>query len=352
MVRLFTAGGIIVDTVVAADGTLGPQTMGGNAVYSAAGARLWLDGVGIVGRIPANYPRRFLDRLAACGIDISAVRHETAEVREGEWFLYRADGSRADHLHSPMDRPLPAEPGRRLSPDEVARLESRLKSRSSEGATFAAFRRRHPVRLADVPQSWLQAGGAHLAANLVAEQMDMAHALSGRGIAVTLDPGSNALLLRECVADVMKAVAAFLPSEKELRDLAPCAAPTEALRALRKAGPALLLAKLGAQGSLLLEGEGDTVALPSARVVALDPTGAGDAFCGGVLAGLVLTGDPLLAACMGTVSASFAVEAFGPFHIAGTARSAARHRLSAFLDSLDPSLSQRLRAPLSLMDPS
>ena len=46
----------------------------------------------------------------------------------------------------------------------------------------------------------------------------------------------------------------------------------------------------------------------------VDPTGAGDAFCGGFLAGFQKTNDPLLAALHGGVSASLKIEGSGPFY--------------------------------------
>ncbi|NLF52089.1 MAG: carbohydrate kinase, partial [Leptolinea sp.] len=44
-----------------------------------------------------------------------------------------------------------------------------------------------------------------------------------------------------------------------------------------------------------------------------DPTGVGDAFCGGFLAGLRMNYDPFEAALMGSVSASFKIQGNGPF---------------------------------------
>ncbi len=43
----------------------------------------------------------------------------------------------------------------------------------------------------------------------------------------------------------------------------------------------------------------------------MELTGAGDAFCGGFLAGYLLIGDPVEAAMRGVISASFAVEGVG-----------------------------------------
>ena len=82
--------------------------------------------------------------------------------------------------------------------------------------------------------------------------------------------------------------------------------------------------------------------VPALPVVAIDPTGAGDAFCGGFLAGLMRTGDAFAAACFGTVSASFAVEAFGPFHLLGATPGSAAERLSLLLGTLGSELRSHL----------
>ena len=60
----------------------------------------------------------------------------------------------------------------------------------------------------------------------------------------------------------------------------------------------------------------------------VDLTGAGDAFCGGFLAGLHLTGDLASAAAFGTVSASFAVEGEGIGRLMAATRQEAEARLA------------------------
>jgi ribokinase len=343
MVRVFTAGGIIIDNVVAADGSIGRDAMGGNAVYSAAGARLWLDEVGVVGRIPSNYPPNLLRRLSAHGIDISGIVTVDEEVREAEWFLYRTDGSRADHLHAPVDASgLPLH-GDRLSPKECRTLEAHLRALPATWSDFASFRRRNPVRIEDVPVSWSDARGVHLAANQPASQRAMAEALFARGLFVTADPGPNAQAIAEGgLSSFLAAVTAFLPSEKELAVLAPGLDPADGLASLRRQGAGTVVVKLGADGALIGSGNAGAVAVPAFPTAAVDPTGAGDAFCGGFLAGLVLSGDPRAAACLGTVSASFAVEDFGPFHLLGTTRGRAAERLSLLLGTLGSGLRSHL----------
>jgi sugar/nucleoside kinase (ribokinase family) len=80
------------------------------------------------------------------------------------------------------------------------------------------------------------------------------------------------------------------------------------------------LSRLGFDGVLVIKRgpqgvdvalAGDVVRVPAPAVDVLDVTGAGDAFCGGFLAGLLATGDPVAAAAHGVVSASFVVETRG-----------------------------------------
>jgi cytidine kinase len=87
--------------------------------------------------------------------------------------------------------------------------------------------------------------------------------------------------------------------------------------AVRRLGPKFVILKKGEHGAMLFSEEGTFVApaYPSSDVV--DPTGAGDAFAGGVLGHLVQTQAPLTQAVLrramayGTVVGSLIVEGFG-----------------------------------------
>ncbi len=124
-------------------------------------------------------------------------------------------------------------------------------------------------------------------------------------------------------------VDAFLPSELEVSLLlgAGCD-PREAAETFAGWGAPLVVIKRGAAGVLLYERDRNrftTVPAYPARVV--DVTGAGDTFCGGFAVGLQRTGDPLRAALMGIVSASFTIEAYGALHTLGVPRPVAEKRL-------------------------
>jgi sugar/nucleoside kinase (ribokinase family) len=354
MVKLFTAGGVIIDNVVAANGTVHQNAMGGNAVYSAAGARLWLDDVGIVAVVPKNYPKHWLDELGRSGIDVAGISVVDRSVECTEWFFYRSDGSRVDHLYAaPGTYQAFGLIGSRLTRAQAAAFEAHLRSLASSGSVnrndFASFRCDHPVRYTDVPTDFRFARGVHLAPNAPAAQLSMARQLHAPDRQISLDPGSNAAeIAAGPLAELLGLVAAILPSEKELAALVPDVTREEALTRLVQMGAPVALVKLATAGCMFSTRHASGFSsVPVIPIQAQDPTGAGDAFCGGFLAGLVATNDPLCAAVCGTVSASFAVESFGPFHLLGASRTEAVSRFRTLALHVElPRLEEHLQSIL------
>jgi ribokinase len=308
--RLFTAGGATLDCIVAADGTLALSQIGGNAVHSAVGATLMGVRAGIVARVPQGCP---VNRFAGTPLDATGIRIEPVALPDPEWFFHRPDGSRVDRLHASVAE---AEAfgiaGARVAPESAAAWEAHLRSRPAAPG-WAAFRAAHPVLPEHVPPAWWSARGVHVAPGATEAQLALARAARARGLRVTLDPGFTARSLQpDLLEAVLGACDMFLPSEVELQALRPGLPPAAALATLARPGGPVLLAKLGGAGALLLDpAKGSPVHLPALTVNALDPTGAGDAFAGGVLAGLVL-GEPVaIAARRGLVAGACAVERMG-----------------------------------------
>jgi sugar/nucleoside kinase (ribokinase family) len=65
-----------------------------------------------------------------------------------------------------------------------------------------------------------------------------------------------------------------------------------------------------------------------------DLTGAGDAYCGGFLAGYRQTYDPVQAALFGGISASLVVEGSGPFYALDALPGLAQARLEALRETV------------------
>lgn len=144
------------------------------------------------------------------------------------------------------------------------------------------------------------------------------------------DPSHRALLLEAARGDVYFAPSwvhvdvlfgqAFHPAGQDL---------TWLLGRCRELRLSHLVVKRGEMGSVVLDvGRSEWAVVPpvmGAQVV--DPTGAGDAFDGGFAVTLAATGDPVEAACWGSVSASFTIEHRGGTLPAHYSPSAAIERL-------------------------
>lgn len=120
---------------------------------------------------------------------------------------------------------------------------------------------------------------------------------------------------REALADVMRRVDIVTINEAEARQFCGTHNVLRAAREILALGPRAVVIKRAEYGALLLTADRVfwTPAYPLDEV--RDPTGAGDAFAGGLLGHLARAGtldDPTLcrAVLHGTVCASFAVEAF------------------------------------------
>ena len=341
--ELVTVGGLTVDNVISSDGTVALARVGGNGAYSSVGALCWARTVGLVSVAVSTYPKPALETLARNGIALDGVVMHDAALESGNWFIYDSEGNRHERLSSPPGALAEAGfPTDRLSPAQVARWQEMLRQRDvSDELSYSLFRDAHPMSPEQVPESYLGARGVHLAPSRTVVLNAMLPLFNARGMVVTLDAGWQlAELSLPELEPLLAQVDAFLPSEVELRAILPGVAiePALALLAARCRGTAAV--KLGARGALVFDkAAGQPVLVPVLQADAIDPTGAGDSFCGGFLAGLALTGDPVRAACFGAVSASSIVSRFGVDGALPFDRTACRERVAAHAGGMGRPLS-------------
>lgn len=249
---------------------------GGNVLYSALGARVWLESVSILARLGQDYPRERLKQIEARGIGLGL--HEVADATLHDWALYEANGGRQfiNHLNSGTNEAMT------LVPDEIA----------PEHLSGRAY---------------------HIAPVPVRQQVQLVQQLKAGGPLISLDPHELWIVGHEAeFRSLLVEVDVFLPSRVEAQRLYGNDAPAEAARAFAGWGVRLVVIKLGTDGSLVYDHEQDRLThIPAYPAQVQDTTGAGDAYCGGFLAGYLLTGNPVVAAQYGTVSASYVVEAIG-----------------------------------------
>jgi ribokinase len=312
---LVTVGGLTVDNVISADGTVALAQAGGNGAYSAVGALMWRPRVGLVSCAVETYPRETIARLETHGVDLGGVAWSDERLAACNWFIYDAEGRREEGLTSPPEALAEAGfPTDRLSAADIARWRAMLLQRvMPDEISYSDFRVRHPLTAAQVPEGWRHARGVLLAPSQAEVMIAMLDHFGPGGATVIADPGWQlAGRSLDEIAPILTRLDAFLPSEVELRALVPGAGLGDALAELARRCPGAVMVKLGPSGALVWDrAAGAPVAVPARPALALDPTGAGDSFCGGFLAGLVETGDPVMAARFGAISAARIVSHFG-----------------------------------------
>ncbi len=298
VVDIVTTGYLTLDDLVLHDDHVVRDALGGGALYAAVGARVWGLPVGIHACAGGDYPPRHLRSIEEGGIDTSGVT--VGPDRSLRLWLLEEDEARKQQLP-------------KLASATVAEMDAK----------------RGPL-----PAAYRGAAGFHVATSLPATQAAAVRAIREVAPAaiVTLDVWTEAFFDAGLYRDpeFLAGVDAFLPSDKEVEAIWGLADLPSTLRALAAGGPRSVAVKLGGRGCLLFDRARDAFwEMPAVPVRAVDTTGAGDAFCGGFLAGLLVTGDPLEAALRGTVSASFVVEGHGALSAMGREPAEAERRLAA-----------------------
>jgi sugar/nucleoside kinase (ribokinase family) len=330
---IVVGGGLRRDYLITHTGEARTGVLGGNALYAAVGAALWVeDDVLLWARMGANYPRAQLAPLAQHGIDARGLVAAPGDQDHRTFYAYTtADGRRHDtdpaaHF-ARIGQPLP---------DELrGYVHSTPQQADPDGYEPLALR----------PEDWPadlargEATAVHLAPLPLATHRRVVPHLRALGVGpITVDPGerymvpARAALIRE----LLPQVDAFLPSDQEARSLFGAAADLwRAAETLGAWGAPVVVVKHGAAGALVYERKsGRRTHLPAfhapgdGRIV--DVTGAGDSFCGAFCAGLARAGDPLYAARLGIIAASLVIEGYGALYALERGRAEARARLGEY----------------------
>jgi sugar/nucleoside kinase (ribokinase family) len=282
---LVVLGNLLVDDVVFPDGRTRMGEPGGATLYASLAAALWGTRTGLVSLRGSQYPAWALDALHARGVDLDGV-HTIDGNGLRTWLLYEGRRRRVvHHLDGPTHE--------QVSPT-----------------------------LEHVPPAWRAAATFHLAPMPFELQARVVAELRGvTGARISLDPH---LAVRAGTMErwrtVLPEVDLLFVSEDEL--LTGDEDPSSVAGQLAGGRLALVLFKRGARGGVACDlragihsrREPPDIRLlewPGMAVRVVDPTGSGDAFAAGLLAGL-MRGDPLERALRrGVVSASFALEEWG-----------------------------------------
>lgn len=307
--RLVSLGRLTLDDVILPDGTRRPECVGGNSLYGTLAARLWEPSAQLVARVGHDLPERVWDQIRQAGLSPTGLRPRPARTLRNEFYYNPAGGRRSVSL-SAQHESLALSP----TPDDI------------------------PAEYLGAEIFLVKAMDLHAQSELVAWLKANARGRVALDLKETYLEGNEA-----CLTRMISQTDIFMPSEAEAIHLAQGGDWLTIARHFSTLGPRIVAIKLGAQGSFVYDGRHDagiTILPYPARVV--DPTGAGDAYCGGFLAMYLNRPDDLVGcARAGAVSASFAISGFGTEALLAARPEAARRRLIAWY----PGLYDSLRTP-------
>lgn len=280
--RVLVVGNLTIDDVVLPTGETRMAMLGGNSVHAATAVVTAHARAALVARRGQDFPSGALTALGNAGVDVAGLV-DIAGPTVRNWVIYEEDGSRRWLYRTPPERSAQVAPEPEDLPASALRLATVVHVAAMPlghaERIVARVRRIAPetVITLDTHETW---------------EADVA----GR------------------VLDLARSVGLFVPSLEELSELVGVADPADGMAALVQAGVSRAVVKAGSDGAYLLEG-GRISHVPALEVAAVDATGAGDAFCGGLAAGLA-RGMPALAAVgLGAAVAGAAITGSGSLRL-------------------------------------
>lgn len=325
LLRFIVVGKLQTDFILPVSGQPAIGVPGGSLLYSAFGLKLWQSNIGLIGRVGEDYPQEWLEKISQYGFDCRGIRVLPRSVDLRYFAAYpeptvRSFTNPVSHfarLGLPFPKPLlgyvepSQDPASRLTPSDIT------------------------IRITDFPPDYLDATAAHLA------PLDfLSHALlppafrQGHITTITMDPSANMMtpIFWDEIPGLLRGISVFHTSEAKLRSLYQGRSNDlwEMAEGIASHGCEIVVIKRGVQGQYVYDHSHRTRwIIPAYPANVLDPTGAGDAFCGGFLAGYRETYDPLEAALRGNISASIIVEGTSAFYAANTLPALVQMRLES-----------------------
>jgi sugar/nucleoside kinase (ribokinase family) len=271
---LAVVGTLALDDVATPAGAA-QGVLGGSATYFSVAASLFAR-VGLVGVVGRDFPERFRDLLARRDIDLAGL--ETTGGKTFHWSgRYEGDLGGATTLQTDLN-------------------------------VLETFAPRLPDAFKKAPFVFL----ANIAPKI---QLDVLSQLESPRLVVADTMNMWIEKTRDDLAEVMRRVDGLMVNDAEAKALARESNLIAAGRRLLASGPKFVVVKKGEHGAFLFARD-RSFALPSYPLdVVKDPTGAGDAFAGGLMGSLAASGearsaDVVRGMVYGTVTASYAVSTF------------------------------------------
>jgi hypothetical protein len=304
----------------------------GNLLYAASGVKLWEPEPppALVARVGEDYPHVWIERFERQGFDTRGIRILPDSIDLRYFVAYTGLRNRF------TDDPVPHFARLQMTfPKALLGYRNPIPSLDSRTSLLPTS-----LRQTDIPPAYLDARAAHLCPiDYLTHSMLPAVLRQAEVRTITMDPSPAYMnpIFWDNIPALVNGLTAFLPSEEEVRTLFQGRSEDiwEMAEALASHGCEIIVIKRGEGGQYVFDSSGRKRYEVSAYdVKIIDPEGAGDAFCGGFLAGYCKTYDPLEAALYGSIAASMTIEGSDPFYALGALPGLAEARLELLRTSV------------------
>jgi hypothetical protein len=326
------AGQLKRDFALIPNGRALVDVLGGNTIYAASGFGVWETNAhaGLMARVGEDYPREWLNEIRQRGFDIRGIRILPEALDLRSFYAY-------EDIYTRLTEDPAAHFTRLRQPFPKALLNY---SRSANSYDNRSHLNATSLRQSDIPDDYFGASAAHLCPiDYLTHTLLPAVFRQSGFTTVTLDPsiGSMSPSFWDDIPAMVTGLTAFLPNEEEMRALFHGRKTDlwEMIETVASYGCEIVVVKRGELGQYLYDkARKEKWEIPAYPAKVIDPTGAGDAYCGGFLAGYRMTYDPIQAALYGSVSASLTIEGSGAFYALDALPGLAKARLEALKEGV------------------
>ena len=270
-------GGIIIDDLVHEDGTTSMGVLGGGGLYAALGSRIWSEDVCMVARVGRDFN---ITSISEKGLRTEYIELTSLPTPRA-WQLLDSNDERT----------------------QIPRV-------SAEDWYSQLVVEQH-----DIPDI-SNLTGLHILGRGSEAEYDIMSLYSKKGTTISYEPVVDHNTDTKRIAAIIRClrmVNIFSPDLLACEVLADVQDPTDAGRWFAERGPQVVVLRMGKQGAMLYESDHNEVwKIPPYANRIINTVGAGNAFCGGFLAGWCPDHDISDAGASAAISASITMENLGP----------------------------------------
>ena len=309
-IKLLIIGELNQEYIIDLNGRAANRLPGGSLLYAAAGARMWNDDIGLIGRAGADYPARWFESFAKRNLDTSGILQLDRPFDIRKFYYWR------DAEHCIIDNPVAGYAKYGLTfPHELLGY-----SADSSPATDLMWKNISPLLNPNFPHEYLDVSGTHICPINLVTQIKLVFMLQKNLInTITISPSNDYMNPNSWgpLSAVIKDISAFFPTEAQICSLFQGRTKDlwEMAEGLAAMGCPLIVIQRGEKGYWMYDsGAKKKMVIPFYPTRWVDPTGILDVFAGAFLGEYKRSYQPVQALIAGNASASLAVEGTGAFY--------------------------------------